>query len=327
MTQPFVIGSRGSKLARWQSERVAALLQSLHGPAIDVQIRIFTTRGDVILDKPLPEIGGKGLFTAELEEALNAGEIAVAVHSLKDLPTEQPDGLALLALPQRADARDALLVRADHLAAQAERIAEHPEGFDPRDPLSAVPEGAVVGTSSLRRQAQFLRLRPDVDVRSIRGNVDTRLRKMDEGEYDAILLACAGLDRMGLGDRIHRRLDSPWLGAAGQGCMAVQGRADDEATAMLLHPLEHRPTRLEVEAERGVLAALGGGCSLPLGVSGRVSGDRLSLDAILLSTDGTSVVSAKRVGEATRTGAARLARTLCRDLHDRGAQALLSAIQ
>lgn len=326
MTQPFVIGSRGSKLARWQSERVAALLAQLHGPAISVEIRIFTTRGDVILDKPLPEIGGKGLFTAELEQALAEGDIAVAVHSLKDLPTEQPEGLALLALPERADPRDALVLREDHVGALTRRIAEQPEGFEPRDPFAGLPSGAVVGTSSLRRQAQLVRLRPDVEVRDIRGNVDTRLRKMDEGGYDAILLACAGLDRMGLGDRIHRRLDAPWLGAAGQGCMAVQGRADDEATAMLLHPLEHRPTRLEVEAERGVLASLGGGCSLPLGVRAQVSGDRLSLDAALLSPDGTSVVTASRVGEATRAGAERLARMLCRDLNDRGAQALLSAV-
>lgn len=323
MSDRIVIGTRGSALALWQSEHVAELLRLAHRGAVDVEVRTFTTKGDRIQDRPLPAIGGKGLFTAELEQALHEGDIDVAVHSLKDLPTEQPAGLGVLGMPPRADARDALVVRADHVAAFLAAVAEDPEAYEPRDQLAALPEGATVGTSSLRRAAQLKALRPDLLTADIRGNVGTRLRKVEEGGYDATLLACAGLDRLGLGDRIQRRLDTPWLGAAGQGAIAVQGRAGDGDVAALLHPLEHRPTRLEVKAERGLLAALGGGCSLPLGVRGTVSGDRLILEAVLLDPEGTSELRARRVGEATLVGAERLARTLCRDLMDRGAADLL----
>ncbi len=323
MSGRLVIGTRGSLLALWQSEYVARLLRDAHRADLDVDVRVFSTKGDRVLDKPLPAIGGKGLFTAELEQALHDGDIDVAVHSLKDLPTDQPEGLAVLGMPPRADARDALVVRDDHIAAFLAAVADDPASYEPRDPLGSLPEGATVGTSSLRRAAQLKALRPDLAVADIRGNVDTRLRKLDEGGYDAILLACAGLDRLGLGDRIQRRLDPPWLNAAGQGAVAVQGRAGDGDVVMLLHPLEHRPTRIEVRAERAVLAALGGGCSMPLGVRGTVVGDRLSLQAVLLDADGTTAVRARRVGEATATGAERLARTLCRDLMDRGAAHLL----
>ncbi len=323
MTARLVVGTRGSALALWQSEHVAALVREAHRGAVEVELRTFSTRGDRVLDRPLPAIGGKGLFTAELEEALHAGEIDVAVHSLKDLPTESPEGLAILGMPRRADPRDALVVRADHADAFHAAVAGAPEAFEPRDLLASVPEGATVGTSSPRRAAQLKALRPDLGVQDIRGNVGTRLQKMDDGIYDAVLLACAGLDRLGLGPRILRRLGPPWLGAAGQGAIAVQGRSGDEDVATLLHPLEHRPTRLEVRAERAVLAGLGGGCSLPLGVRGIVDGDRLTLEAVLLDGIGARAVRGRRVGEATLSGAERLARTLCRDLIDRGAGDLL----
>jgi hydroxymethylbilane synthase len=323
VTERIVIGTRGSKLALWQSEYVARTLTESHRGAVEVELRTFSTKGDRILDKPLPEIGGKGLFTAELEEALHGGDIDLAVHSLKDLPTEQPEGLALLGIPVRADARDALVVRVDHVDAFMARAAQAPESYEPRDPLASLPEGAVVGTSSLRRAAQLKALRPDLVVQDIRGNVDTRLRKLDEGGYDAILLACAGLDRLGLGERITRRLDPPWLSAAGQGAIAVQGRAGDGEVAMLLNPLENKPTRLEVKAERGVLALLGGGCSLPLGVRCVANRDRLSIDAVLLDPQGTVSVRGHRVGEATLQGAERVGRMLVRDLLDRGAAKLL----
>ena len=325
MTERLVIGTRGSALALWQSEYVAQLVRDAHRGGVEVELRTFSTRGDRVLDKPLPEIGGKGLFTAELEEALHAGAVDVAVHSLKDLPTDHPEGLGILAMPRRADPRDALVVRADHLDAFRSAMEADPAAFEPRNLLAAVPAGSTVGTSSLRRAAQLKATRPDLSVADVRGNVGTRLRKLDEGGYDAILLACAGLDRLGLGDRIQRRLDGPWLGAVGQGAIAVQGRAGDARVAELLHSLEHRPTRLEVKAERGVLGGLGGGCSLPLGVRGVVERDRLTLEAVLLDPAGSRAIRARRVGEATGTGADRLARILCRDLLDRGAATLLPA--
>lgn len=316
MTDRIIIGTRGSKLALWQSHHVSRLLFEAHRGEIEVQVQVFSTRGDRVIDKPLPEIGGKGLFTAELEAALHEGVVDVAVHSLKDLPTDQPEGLAVLAMPTRADARDALVVRADHLEGPG-------AAGESRDPFAALPSGSVVGTSSLRRGAQVRAIRPDLELRDIRGNVDTRLRKLDEGGYDAILLACAGLDRLGWGERIHRRLSPPWLSAAGQGAIAVQGRAGDADVVSILSPIEHRPTRLEVRAERGVLAALGGGCSLPLGARAEVSDHKLRLDAVLLTPDGATEVRATRVGEPTLAGADRLARMLCRDLHDRGAARIL----
>lgn len=322
----IVIGSRGSALALWQSEFVAAALQALHAD-LEVEIEVFSTRGDRELDKPLPELGGKGLFTAELESALLEGRIQLAVHSLKDLPTEDPDGLAVLAVPRRADARDALVVREEHLVTLRAAIEANPEGFDPRDPFSALPEGATVGTSSLRRAAQLRRARPDVVIADVRGNVPTRLRKMDEGQYDALMLACAGLDRLELGHRIHRRLDPPWLGAAGQGALAIQGRFADSDLREIVLPLDDRAAHLEVNAERTVLATLGGGCSLPLGVSASVAHSRLQIAARLLSEDGTLCAEAKRDGEATGRGAQRIASILVRDLMERGADRIMNSLE
>jgi hydroxymethylbilane synthase len=313
----FVIGSRGSRLALWQSEYVAELLRSVHGLDLEVEVRIFSTRGDQIQDKPLPEIGGKGLFTAELEEALRHGLIQAAVHSLKDLPTELPPGLGVVAVPRRADPRDALVVRADH------REAAAAAGVDPRDNFALLPPGAVVGTSSVRRRAQLLQTRPDLEIKDIRGNVPTRLRKLDEGQYDAILLACAGLDRLDLGDRIDRRLEHPWVGAPGQGAIAIEGRIDDIETLEQVRQLEHRATRIEIEAERTVLAALEGGCSLPLGVRAVADRSSLSLSALVLDPEGKRSLRALRDGEATPVGARRLGRIVARDLLDRGARELM----
>lgn len=318
---PFVIGSRGSELALWQARHVADLLHATHGASLAVEIRAFTTRGDRVQDRPLPAIGGKGLFTAELEDALRAGEIQVAVHSLKDLPTELPVGLGLLAVPIRGDSEDALVLRADHREAALLR-AGHPD-VDPRDNFAALPEGAVVGTSSLRRVAQLRLTRPDARARDVRGNVATRLRKLDEGQYDALLLACAGLVRLSLEGRVDRRLLAPWVSAPGQGAIAVEGRVDDSEVLELVRPIEHRPTRVEVEAERAVLGALEGGCSLPLGVAARADGGTLALVALAVSPDGSRVLRAERRGEATPVGARRLGRIVARDLLDRGARELL----
>ena len=313
----LVIGSRGSRLALWQSEYVAELLRSVHGPDLQVEVRIFSTRGDEIQDKPLPEIGGKGLFTAELERALRDGEIQAAVHSLKDLPTELPPGLGVVAVPRRADPRDALVLSDD-----PREVAADQDG-DPRDNFASLARGAVVGTSSVRRRAQLLQTRPDLDIRDIRGNVPTRLGKLDAGQYDAVLLACAGLDRLELGHRIGKRLEPPWVSAPGQGAIAVEGRIDDIETLERLRQLEHRPTRIEIEAERTVLAALEGGCSLPLGVQAVAERSTLSLTALVLDPDGKRSLRACRDGEATPTGARRLGRIVARDLLERGARALL----
>lgn len=313
----LVIGTRGSALALWQSEYVAGLLRALHGRDFDVEVRVFSTRGDRIQDRPLPEVGGKGLFTAELEAALQEGEIDLAVHSLKDLPTELPDGLGVVAVPVRADARDALVLRPDHLAAAVEGLA------DSRLGVELVPAGGVVGTSSVRRIAQMRRLRPDVTCKDVRGNVPTRLRKLDEGGYDALLLACAGLDRLELGRRITRRLDEAWVGAPGQGAIGIEGRAADAEVLELVRPIEHRPTRIEVEAERTVLAALEGGCSVPLAATAVASSTVLTIEALVLAPDGSDAVRVHRRGESTLQGARRLGRIVARELIEGGASELL----
>jgi len=319
----LLIGSRGSKLALWQSEHVASLLQNVHGDSLRVEVQVFSTKGDRIQDRPLPEIGGKGLFTEELEQALREGVIDVAVHSLKDLPTESPAGLGVLAMPERADPRDALVVRQDHLQVSRAETSPATEG----DAFSVLPEGSVVGTSSLRRAAQVRSCRADLVLRDIRGNVDTRLRKLDEGGYDAILLACAGLDRLGLGARIHERLDEPWLGAAGQGAIAIQGRGGDQATVGWLEAIAHLPTRLEVLAERSLLHVLEGGCSLPLGARAQRGSEGLELSAVLLTPDSELELRAQRTGEATIQGAERLGHDLASDLMDLGAARILERVR
>ncbi|MCP4873705.1 MAG: hydroxymethylbilane synthase [Proteobacteria bacterium] len=313
----LVIGSRGSALALWQSEYVAGLLQALHGPDFDVEIRVFSTRGDRIQDRPLPEVGGKGLFTAELEAALLGGDVDLAVHSLKDLPTELPEGLGVVAVPLRADARDALVLRKDHAAAAGDAL------MDPALGVELIPEGGVVGTSSVRRIAQIRRLRPDLECKDVRGNVPTRLRKLDEGGYDALLLACAGLDRLDLGDRVTRRLDGAWLGAPGQGAIGIEGRAGDMDVLELVRPIEHKATRIEVEAERTVLAALEGGCSVPLAATATASPSVLAIEASVLAEDGSDAVRIERRGESTLLGARRLGRIVARELIEGGALALL----
>ncbi len=313
----LVIGSRGSKLALWQSNAVADMLRTLH-PTLDVHIEIYSTKGDRVVDRPLPEVGGKGLFTAELEQALHDRTVDIAVHSLKDLPTELPEGLGVVAVPKRADPRDALVLEPELREAAVQRLPLSRGGVD------LLPEGAVVGTSSLRRSAMLHRLRPDLVTRDVRGNVPTRLRKLDEGQYDALLLACAGLDRLGLGDRIDVRLDPPWLPAPGQGAIGIEGRAGDYDVLELVRPLEHKSTRIEVEAERTVLSVLEGGCSIPLAVRAEAGNTTLSLSAMVLSPDGAQALRAERKGEATLQGARRLGRVLARDLVDRGARAVLS---
>ncbi|HEX7957933.1 MAG TPA: hydroxymethylbilane synthase, partial [Pyrinomonadaceae bacterium] len=245
----IIIGSRGSKLALWQSEWVKSRLESLE-PGVSVRIEIFKTTGDIKIDVPLSTIGGQGAFTKELEVALLDGRVDVAVHSLKDLPTVTPEGLAITATPEREDPRDALVLRAGAVS----------EGASLRN----LAPGAVVGTSSLRRIAQLKHLRPDVRVKDLRGNVDTRLRKLDEGAYDALILASAGLRRLGLGARISAAVEpAEMLPAVGQGALGVETRADDRETNALVARLDDRRTRAAVLAERALLRSLGGGCQVP----------------------------------------------------------------
>jgi hydroxymethylbilane synthase len=259
--KPTVIATRESRLALWQAEHVKAELQSRFG--LDVQLLGMTTRGDQILDRALSKVGGKGLFVKELETALETGAAHLAVHSLKDVPMELPDGFTLAAVWQREDPRDAWV---------SNRHAT----------LAELPRGAVVGTSSLRRVVQLLAVRPDLRIEPLRGNLDTRLRKLDEGGFDAIVLAAAGLMRLGLEARIRSRFEPAQMTpAAGQGALGIEVREDATELRALLAQTVHRPTLLAVLAERAVSRGLGGSCSMPLAAHAVWRGDTLVLDAAL----------------------------------------------
>ena len=277
MQATITVGTRTSTLAMWQTNHVIARLQA-HWPRLSCQVRPFVTQGDKTqaLDKPLPAIGGKGLFTAELERSLLAGEIDLAVHSLKDLPVEDVPGLTLGAITSRADVRDAVIAR---------------NGWT----LATLPPGAVMGTSSTRRAAQLQALRPDLVIRSIRGNVETRIRKVLTGDYDATLLAMAGIERLGLLEHVTERLAlDVMLPAPGQGALAVQCRADDPATLALLAALDDVAVRAAVGAERAFLHALGGGCSAPVAAYAQVimtgKQPRLHLQGLVASSDGQQII-------------------------------------
>jgi hydroxymethylbilane synthase len=306
MNREIVIGSRGSKLALWQSEWVRARLEEL---GASVRIEIFKTTGDVMRDVPLATIGGQGVFTKELEVALLDGRIDVAVHSLKDLPTVNPEGLSITATPEREDARDALVLRSDANADGAS--------------IESLAAASVVGTSSLRRIAQLKYLRPDVRVKDLRGNVDTRLRKLDAGEYDAVILASAGLRRLGFSQRISAAIGADvMLPAVSQGSLGVQTRRDDSETNALVSRLDHPPTRAAVMAERALLRKLGGGCQVPIAAHAFVSGLELRLDGLVASLDGSRVIRDTTLAassEAERAGDVLAARLL-----ERGAGELLS---
>lgn len=275
------IGTRGSALARWQTEHVAGLLRAAH-PGLEVEITVITTQGDRMLDQPLASIGGKGVFTAELEAALRGGTIDFAVHSLKDLPTDSPEGVTLGAITQRADPSDVLVSR------------------DGRT-LKTLPMGSVVGTSSRRRAAQLLHLRPDLEIRDLRGNVDTRLRKvLEAGEYDAIVLAYAGLARLGLLNAVTEKLSfDDMLPAPGQGALAIQSRDDDSSA--LLAPLADANTTAAVTAERAFLAGLGGGCSLPIAAYGEVIDGEIRLRGRVSAPDGSQQIDVALHGTDAET--------------------------
>jgi hydroxymethylbilane synthase len=265
LPHPIVIATRESQLALWQAEHVQALLQAR---GHDVQLLGMTTKGDQILDRTLSKVGGKGLFVKELEVALEEGRAHIAVHSLKDVPMELPPGFALACVMEREDPRDAFV---------SPRYAT----------LDALPQGAVVGTSSLRRQALLQALRPDLRIEPLRGNVNTRLRKLDEGHYDAIVLAAAGLVRLGLNDRIRTCFDpADMLPAAGQGALGIEVRTERRDLIEALAPLAHQATWLTVTAERAVSRCMGGSCSMPLAAHGRFDSQVLQLDAAWGDPDG-----------------------------------------
>ena len=307
MPRPLVIGSRGSKLALWQAEQARQRLQVLH-PDIEINIEIIKTTGDV-KSEPLSVIGGKGVFTKELEEALLAERIDIAVHSLKDLPTILPDGLAISAICEREDARDALVLRAEV------------HGFEVS--IWSLPDRGVVGTSSQRRSAQLKALRPDVIVNDVRGNVDTRLRKLDEGQYEALILASAGLLRLGLADRISARIPiSEMLPAVGQGAIAIETRSDDEFAVETTSRLDHEETRLACLAERAFLRGLGGGCQLPIAAHAVLEDERLVLDGLVAKPDGSEIVRDQLSGSPNQ--AEQIGAELSTRLIQRGAHSLLN---
>ena len=263
----IIIGTRSSKLALWQADYVAQRLREAH-PELTVEKRLMTTKGDKILDAPLAKIGGKGLFTKELEDAMLAGEIDIAVHSLKDMPTEVPEGLVITAITKRFDPGDAVV------SPQYRTLA-------------ALPPGARVGTSSLRRRAQLLAARPDLTILDLRGNVNTRLKKLDAGEYDAIILASAGLKRLGFADRITDVLPAAMcLPAVGQGALAIETRADDAALRASLAFLQDEDTVRCARAERSFLRRVEGGCQVPVGVYASPEEAGLRVEAVIASLDG-----------------------------------------
>ncbi len=265
------IATRKSQLALWQAEHVARGLREAHA-ALGVELVPMSTKGDLILDRSLAAIGGKGLFIKELETALQSGDAEIAVHSMKDLPAELPDGFVIGAVLPRADARDALV------CPRAVRLED-------------LPPGARVGTSSLRRQAQLLAARPDLRIEPLRGNLNTRLRRLDEGELDAIVLACAGLVRLGWEARIAAHLSTRIsLPAVGQGVIGVECRSDDPKTRALLAALEHAPTRIALTAERAFSQRLGGSCQSPVGAHATLTADGLRLEGLVAAPDGTRVL-------------------------------------
>lgn len=304
------IGTRGSALALWQTDHIIDRLRAI-APSLDVEIRRIKTQGDVVRDRALWQVAGRGFFVKEIEKALLSREIDVAVHSLKDVPTVLPDGLTLGAIPERADPRDALVVR------------------DGIGDLFSLSPGARVGTSSLRRQSQLLAARPDLEIADLRGNVDTRLQKLRAGEYDAIVLAVAGMERLGLDEHITQRLSlDVMLPAPAQGALAIQCRTDDVSTLDLLRPLNHAPTRTAVTAERAFLNALSSGCSAPVAAYAveRPEGDGtlLHLRTWVASLDGRKVVRVEGTGSPREPE--KLGSGVAQQALEQGARTILEAI-
>jgi hydroxymethylbilane synthase len=306
MPETLRIATRKSPLAMWQAEHVAAALTAIH-PGLQVEILGMTTKGDRILDAPLAKVGGKGLFVKELEQGMLNGEADIAVHSLKDVPVEFPAGLHLAVIMEREDPRDAF-------------VSNRFESLD------QLPQGACVGTSSLRRQCQLAERRPDLRIEPLRGNVNTRLAKLDAGEYDAIILAAAGLIRLGFGSRIRGTIaPADSLPAIAQGAIGIECRIDDPRTNALIAPLHHGETALRIRAERAMNARLHGGCQVPIAGHATLEGDHLILQGLVGTTDGTLILRAR--AEGPRETAEALGTQVADDLLAQGAAEILSALQ
>ncbi|HNP62009.1 MAG TPA: hydroxymethylbilane synthase [Nitrospirales bacterium] len=301
----LIVGTRGSQLAIWQAEWVQRQLKAL-APDISVILKRIQTSGDKIQDVPLAKIGGKGLFVKEIEEALLRQDIDLAVHSMKDVPSELPEGLEIVCVPEREDPRDALIAHEGHI-------------------LATLPVGARVGTSSLRRQAQLLHARPDLEIAMLRGNVDTRLRKVREGHYDAIILAASGLKRLGWDQEVTEYLSvDVSVPAIGQGSLGLEGRKDDIWVRDLVGQFEHRSTRIAVTAERALLAGLEGGCQVPIAGYATIHGDTLTLVGLVASLDGKRYI--RQVLSGPNGEAASIGTRVAEQLLDGGAKPILQEI-
>lgn len=306
VTNVLRIATRKSRLALWQAEHVRSLLAAAH-PDLDIELLPFTTTGDRILDRPLAMIGGKGLFIKELEQALYDKRDDIAVHSMKDVPVEIPEGLHIPVILEREDPRDAIVTRGG--------VA-----------FAALADGAIVGTSSLRRKSQLLARRADFAIRDLRGNVPTRLEKLHNGEFDAIVLACAGLKRLGFSDRIDSALDvGEMIPAVGQGAIGIECRVDDPRIAALIAPLHHDATALCVTAERAMSAYLAGGCDVPLAAHATLDGTQLHLRGLVANPDGRRVARDERSGPAAH--GAELGRELGAALVAAGADEILAELE
>ncbi len=305
MSREIRIATRKSALALWQAEYVKARLEASH-PGLKVSLVPMVSRGDKLLDAPLAKIGGKGLFVKELETALMENEADIAVHSMKDVPMEFPEGLGLYCICEREDPRDAFV--SNHF-----------------DDLDALPPGSVVGTSSLRRQAQLLARRPDLKIQFLRGNVNTRLAKLDAGEYDAIILAAAGLIRLGFGERIRSSISvDESLPAGGQGAVGIECRTTDSELHALLECLNHAPTATRVVAERALNKRLNGGCQVPIACYAVLEGEQLWLRGLVGQPDGTVLLRAE--GRAPAAEAEALGVQVAEALLDQGAEQILQAV-
>ena len=305
MTKILRIATRKSALALWQANHVKDLLHGAH-PGLEIELVKIVTQGDRILDRPLAEIGGKGLFLKELERAMLDGEADLAVHSTKDVPAGMAQGLVLDAVLPRANPYDALVSRKGQL-------------------LADLPAGSRIGTSSLRRKSQLLALRPDLEVADLRGNVDTRLRKLDEGQYDAIILACAGLQRLGLGERITETLQPPdWLPASTQGIIGLQCRQDDSDTRSLIEPLADSDTMVVASAERAVARVLEATCQVPLAAHAVLENGTVHLRSIVSTTNGKESIRAS--GESPASDAVALGERVAADLLTNGAGKIIAGL-
>ena len=305
------IGTRGSKLALWQAEWVKSEIQHLH-PEIEISFIKIKTTGDMILDVPLAKIGGKGLFVKEIEEAILRHKVDMAVHSMKDVPTELPEGLHLAAICRREDPRDALITKVQSSKFKVQSFKD-------------LPHGATVGTSSLRRLCQLRNIRPDLKIVQLRGNLDTRIRKLDEGQFDAIIVAVAGVKRLGLAYRITEILEPEiCLPAIGQGAIGIECRVNDKVINTILGALNHQETSISVRAERALLRKLGGGCQVPIAAYARIEDGRVIMDGLVGSITGERVI--KSHAEGKLEDHERLGTNLAEDLLSRGAKEILAEV-